>query len=113
MEPNVRRRIAVAAAPFSDRGPSVLQANVVPSCVCMDTQHACKRRRGRPLQYLSPDEAKRAANARQRNTMQRAGLVQRSVWLPREVWETVRALRLPTESSDAATLERLLREAVR
>lgn len=44
--------------------------------------------------------------------MQQAGFVQRSIWLPREFWEALRALRLPTESSDAATLERLVREAL-
>lgn len=44
--------------------------------------------------------------------MRQVGLVQRSVWLSREMWSALRTLRLPTETSDSETLARVLREAM-
>jgi hypothetical protein len=36
--------------------------------------------------------------------------VQRSVWLSRENWDNLRNLRRDTETSDAAVLDRIIRE---
>ena len=68
---------------------------------------------GRPRTYSSKIEARCAANVRNRDTLVARGMVQRSVWLPRVAWETLRELRTEDESSDAATLTRLIQLAVK
>jgi hypothetical protein len=70
-------------------------------------------RPGRPRLHANEAAARKVANDRLRSAMRSSGRVQRSVWLPREVWEGLRQLRHQSETSDAATLERILREALR
>lgn len=67
---------------------------------------------GRPRLHPSPAEARRAANHRRKLKLQMDGLAQRSVWLPKDIWEALRSARLANETSDAATLERILRQAL-
>ena len=63
---------------------------------------------GRPREYNTSAEARAAANVRQHEAAAAAGLVQRTVWLPRETWEALRQCRAQDERTDSATLARLL-----
>jgi hypothetical protein len=78
----------------------------------MTTDRTSRHRVGRPKKHSSCAEARRAENARRKAKLKGNGLAQRSVWLPRELWDALRTARLASETSDAATLERLLRKAL-
>lgn len=78
----------------------------------MITEARALGRAGRPRLHSSPTEARRAANGRRKAKLQNDGLAQRSVWLPKELWEALRSARLANETSDVATLERILRQAL-
>lgn len=69
-------------------------------------------RLGRPRIYETRTEARAAANARQREAAAAGGLLQRSVWLPREIWLLLRECRVEGERTDSATLARLLDEVM-
>lgn len=77
----------------------------------LEAQTRC--RAGRPRLHSSSTEARRAANCRRKVKLQGDGLVQRSVWLPKDLWDALRNIRQANERSDAATLERILRTALR
>lgn len=64
--------------------------------------------RGRPAKHPDLAVARRLANQRAADRARERGLVQRSLTLPAECWERIRAARAPTETSDAQTVARLL-----
>ena len=64
--------------------------------------------RGRPAKYADPSDARRLANQRAADRAGERGLVQRSLTLPAECWDRIRAARSPLETSDAQTVARLL-----
>lgn len=64
--------------------------------------------RGRPAKYTDPAIARRLANQRAAERARDKGLVQRSLTLPVDCWERIRAARVPGETSDAQTVARLL-----
>jgi hypothetical protein len=64
--------------------------------------------RGRPAKHPDQTMARRLANQRAADRARQRGLVQRSLTLPAECWERIRAARAPTETSDAQTVARLL-----
>ena len=65
---------------------------------------------GRPAKHAEPGAARRLANQRAADRARERGLVQRSLTLPAECWDRIRAARAPTETSDAQTVARLLLE---
>jgi hypothetical protein len=64
--------------------------------------------RGRPAKHADTGTARRMANQRAAARARERGLVQRSLTLPAECWDRIRAARAPTETSDAQTVARLL-----
>lgn len=64
--------------------------------------------RGRPAKHADPGAARRLANQRAAERSRARGLVQRSLTLPADCWERIRAARAPGETSDAQTVARLL-----
>lgn len=80
--------------------------------VLQDRKRRERQISGRPPEYASKVAARAAANRRQRDAHVAAGLVQRSVWLSRENWDHLRNLRRNTETSDAAVLDRIIRETM-
>jgi hypothetical protein len=64
--------------------------------------------RGRPAKHPDPGAARRLANQRAADRARARGLVQRSLTLPAECWDRIRAARAPSETSDAQTVARLL-----
>ncbi|MFZ4689586.1 MAG: hypothetical protein ACOYLS_10140 [Polymorphobacter sp.] len=64
--------------------------------------------RGRPAKHPDQTVARRLANQRAADRARERGMVQRSLTLPAECWERIRAARAPTETSDAQTVVRLL-----
>ena len=66
------------------------------------------RKRGRPAKHADSITARRLANERAAERARAAGLVQRSLTLPAECWQRIRAARIPSETSDAQTVTRLL-----
>ena len=63
---------------------------------------------GRPALHANPGEARRIANRRSAERAKAQGLIQRSVRLPEECWQRLRAARSRGETSDAETFARLL-----
>ena len=64
--------------------------------------------RGRPAKHPDPGTARRLANQRAADRARERGLVQRSLTLPAECWDRIRAARDPCETSDAQTVARVL-----
>jgi len=64
--------------------------------------------RGRPAKHPDLAIARRLANQRAQERARSRGLVQRSLTLPVDCWELIRAARVPGETSDAQTVARLL-----
>jgi hypothetical protein len=64
--------------------------------------------RGRPAKYTDAATARRLANQRAAERSRARGLIQRSLTLPADCWERIRAARAPGETSDAQTVARLL-----
>jgi hypothetical protein len=64
--------------------------------------------RGRPAKHPDPSAARRLANQRAAERARARGLIQRSLTLPAECWDRIRAARAPSETSDAQTVARLL-----
>ena len=64
--------------------------------------------RGRLAKHPDQAVARRLANQRAADRARERGLVQRSLTLPAECWERIRAARAPSETSDAQTVARLL-----
>lgn len=64
--------------------------------------------RGRPAKYSDPSDARRLANQRAADRARERGFIQRSLTLPAECWDRIRAARAPSETSDAQTVARLL-----
>jgi len=64
--------------------------------------------RGRPAIYPDLATARRFANQRAKARAQERGHIQRSLTLPADCWDRIRAARAPGETSDAQTLTRLL-----
>lgn len=64
--------------------------------------------RGRPAKHPDAGTARRLANQRAGERARERGMIQRSLTLPAECWERIRAARAPTETLDAQTVARLL-----
>jgi len=64
--------------------------------------------RGRPAKHTDSAAARRLANQRAAERSRARGLIQRSLTLPADCWERIRAARAPGETSDAQTVARLL-----
>jgi hypothetical protein len=65
-------------------------------------------RRGRPAKYQDAAEARRLANQRAAERARNQGFIQRSLTLPADCWNWIRAARGPNETSDSQTVARLL-----
>ncbi len=63
---------------------------------------------GQAPKHDDASAARRLANQRAAGRARDAGLVQRSLTLPAECWERIRAARAPTETLDAQTVARFL-----
>ena len=64
--------------------------------------------RGRLAKHTDSAAARRLANQRAAERSRARGLIQRSLTLPADCWERIRAARAPGETSDAQTVARLL-----